>query len=203
MIFLSDAPPVESRPPIPMYSNASAGLAQATDKPKNEREITLWPYPLRSISTDGGKTILRLIENPVVEVDHDSQVCKVLHWDVQLPLTNVAEISRVLARRFLELYSKAIDGRLSEQEEAQWLEVVRRVDYQAFCNDRAPARYVEGVIKSVGPKRAVEWYDGEVEELHSQVARTLNVLNVGDRFGAWVKWGRDNKTQQIEGLKIL
>lgn len=189
--------------PYKLQSNAAEARGSSGAAPLQKRRVNQFTYRLSTISLDGGKSILKLYENPVIEVDHDNLSCKVLHWEAQLPLTNVGDIARTLGRRFLELYSKAIDERLSEQDEAHWSDIVQRVDYQAFCNDRAPARYVEGTVKSTGPECIVEWYDGEMETLHPQVARTLNILNAGDRFGGWIKWGRDHKTQQIEGLKIL
>ena len=204
MMLSSNAPPAEDRSSqVEMHSNASERQAVAADGGLKKRQITQFPYRLRTISLDGGKTILKLFEDLMIEVDHDRQECKVMHWEAKLPLTHVEDIGRTLGRRFMELYSKATDGRLTEQEEAYWLDIVQRVDYQAFCTDRTPARYVEGIVKAIRPAFIVEWYDGEIETLHPQVARTLNVLDESDRFGAWVKWGRDNKTQQIEGWKML
>ena len=197
-------PPVKKwDAPNQMYSNASEARGRAPGGTLQKRKVTQFKYRLPTIPLDGGKTILRLFEDPVIEVDHDKMECKVMQWDAALALTNVEDISRTLGRRFLELYSKSIDGRLTEQEEAHWLAVVQRVDYQAFCTDRTPARYVEGTLQAVNPACTVEWHDGEIEVLHPQVARSVNILNPGDRFGAWVKWGRDNKVQDIEGLKML
>jgi hypothetical protein len=198
-----EPPDKEWDSPYRLHSNASETRGSAGAVPLQKRRVNQFKYRLSAISMDGGKTILKLYEDPMIEVDHDNLTCKVLHWETQLPLTNVEDIARTLGRRFLELYSKAIDERLTEQEEAHWLEIVQRVDYQSFCNDRTPARYVEGVVKSTGTECTVEWHDGEVESLHPQAARTLNILNAGDRFGGWIKWGRDHKTQQIEELKIL
>jgi hypothetical protein len=203
-LFSNAAPLVEDwDSPIQMHSNASEKMAHATDEKLRKRKITQFPYRLRTISLDGGKTILRLFEDLMIEVDHDNQECKVLHWETQLPLTSVQDIGRTLGRRFLQLHSRAEDNRLTEQDEAHWLEIIKLVDYQAFCIDRTPARYVEGIVKAVAPACTVEWHDGEEEVLAPHVFRYLNILNQGDRFGAWVKWGQDNKVQDIERLKLL
>jgi hypothetical protein len=198
-----EAPPEKWDSPYQMNSNTSEGTSSAAGGTLQRRKVNQFKLRLPRISLDGGRTILQLFDDPVIEVDHDKLECRVLHWDVVLPLTNVEDISRTLGRRFIELYSKAVDGRLTEQDEAHWFDVVQRVDYQGFCTDRTPARYVEGLIHAVNPSYIVEWHDGEMESLHPQAARTLNILSPGDRFGAWVKWGRDHKVKEIEGLKML
>lgn len=197
-------PPTEKwDSPYQMSSNSSERTGNAAGGTLQKRKVNQFKFRLPTISLDGGRTILRLFEDPVIEVDHDKMECRVLHWDVVLPLTHVEDISRTLGRRFIELYSKAIDERLTEQDEAHWFNVVQRVDYQGFCTDRTPARYVEGIVQAVHPACTVEWHDGEIESLHPQVGRTLNILSPGDRFGAWVKWGKDHKVKEIEGLKML
>ena len=196
-------PPVEKwDEPIQMHSNASETRGD-TSKGLQGRKVKNFKFRLSSIPLDGGKTTLRLYEDPVIEVDHDKMECKVMHWEVNLPLTKVEYISRTLARRFVELYSKSLDERLNEQEEAHWLNIVQRVDYQSFCADRAAARYIEGTIIGLEPVITVDWHDGEREELSPAVARSINILNPGDRFGGWIKWDRNQRVKSIENIKLL
>lgn len=200
----SDVPPADdSKPIVVMHSNASTHIGASAPPSNSKRKITHFPYRLRSISLDGGHTLLRLFEDLMIEVDHDNRKCRVLHWEVELPLTDVADIGRTVGRQFLKLYSKAVDERLTEPEEMRWAEILTLVDYQGFCTDRSPPRYVEGVLKTSSPAAVVEWHDGETEILDAKVFRQLNVLNEGDKFGAWVKWGRNHRAVEVTGLKIL
>ncbi len=108
-----------------------------------------------------------------------------------------------MARRFLELFSKAEAGRLSEQDETDWMSIVERVDYAAFCADRAAPQYMEGKLIRHQPKCRVEWHDGAVENLKPEAARALRILQEGDYFGAYVKMDREGQVNLLERLTLL
>lgn len=150
------------------------------------------------------QTLLRLTEQPVVMVDSNRSECEVLGWNIRVHPTQIGDIDRLLARRFVFLQSKASENRLNNEERMQWLGVLDQVDYQAYCLDREEPRYVEGEVISTSPKYRIQWHDGEsAENIPSCAAVALRILNRGDRFGAYVKWDRLNKPCQIERVRLL
>lgn len=168
------------------------------------RSRTEYVFRTRILPLEGGRVLLRLYADPVVAVERDSMQCEVLRWGIKLPAVEVENIPRLMTRRFLELFSKADAGILSEQEESAWMEIVDQVDYAAFCSDRAAPRYVEGTyLNRSGRKCRVEWHDGEKETLTAEAARSLNALVPGDRFAGYAKLGRDGTARLLERITLL
>lgn len=119
------------------------------------------------------------MEFPEITVDRNTLECEVAGWGVRLPHYLFEDVDRRMARRFLELFSKAESQTLSEKDEAVWLSVLDRVDYAAFCTDRAAPHYMEGTLLRKEPQFRVEWHDGSVEKLTRDLARALACLHVG------------------------
>jgi len=152
---------------------------------------------------EGGRLLLHLYDDSVVAVDHVQRDCEVLGWGIRVQPQDVDHIDKLMARRFLELFSKAEAGRLSEQDETDWMSIVERVDYAAFCADRAAPQYMEGKLIRHQPKCRVEWHDGAVENLKPEAARALRILQEGDYFGAYVKMDREGQVNLLERLTLL
>lgn len=158
---------------------------------------------LRILPLDGGKLLLRLYDDPVVAVHRDTLECEVLGWDVRLKHTEIQRMALAMGRRFLELFSKADAGMLSEQDEAAWAEILKRVDYTAFCADRAAPQYMEGTLRQNAPQWRVEWHDGKVEKLTPSTVGPLRVLLPGDQFGAYAKLDRKGNLASLERVVML
>jgi hypothetical protein len=124
--------------------------------------------------------------------------CEAVGWGVRVPCSKAEELPRLLARRFLELFSKADAQTITEQEEAVWVGVLDRVDFRSFCIDRAAPHYLEGTFLRMEPVCRIEWHDGEVTNIDKHVAAPLRVLEPGDRFGAHVKLGHANEVRTVE-----
>jgi len=167
------------------------------------RKRTVFSFPRTVLPVEGGHLLLRLTRTPRVALDPGTGECEVLNWDVRLPATKAEDLPREMARKFLELFSKADAGTLSEQEQAGWLSLLDEVDFQAFCVDRAAPHYMEGRLLTPSPQCRVEWHDGTTKKISPIVARSLSLLRPGDEFGAYVKLDLNNDVLGIERLTLI
>ncbi len=164
---------------------------------------TVYAFPRTVLPVEGGRLLLRLTRTPRVALNPSNGECEVLNWDVRLPATKAEDLPREMARRFLQLFSKADSGELTEQEQAGWLSILDEVDFQAFCVDRATPHYMEGTLVSGVPHFRIEWHDGTTQKISPPVARSLSLLKPGDEFGAYVKLGIDNEVLAIDRLIFI
>jgi hypothetical protein len=162
-----------------------------------------YTFRQRFLPIEGGRLLLRLTELPQLEVDQATMEFEVMNWGVRMPCAKAEELPKALAHRFLELFSKADAQELSAEEELCWVRVLDQVDYATFCIDRAAPHYLEGQLLQLEPVCRVEWHDGTIQKLDRSVAASLHSLYRGDRFGAYVKLGRDNAVKSIERLVVL
>jgi hypothetical protein len=177
---------------LSMSEEPSAGMRQT------------FAYHKTILQVEPGRLQLRLRTTPQITVDPSTMNCEVVGWGLRLPARDAEHLPKAMARRFLELFSKADSGRLDEQEQQYWLDVLDQVDFQTFCIDRAAPHYMEGVVVTQQPSfTLVEWHDGTREKLDQRTARPLGNLERDDEFGAWVKLGRDNKAMQMENVMLL
>ena len=160
-------------------------------------------YRRRVLPIEGGRVLLRLTQDPIVEVDPATRECEALGWDIKIPTDKVENLPREMARRFLDLFSKADAGRLTEADRLGWLNILDHVDFAAFSVDRAAPHYLEGTLERSEPVCVVEWHDGERQRIDREVARAFSALDVGDQFGAYVKLGKDNNVRSIERIVLL
>jgi len=157
----------------------------------------------RVVPLEGGNVLLRLRQAAVVEIDLARRCYRIPNWGLEIPVGEFGEIPRLLARKFLELFSHAQFNRLSDSEKANWANILNEVDYAAFSNDRSAPRYVEGRIIGRKPEVTVEWHDGERQIIPSRTAGALDLIKEGEDFGAFVKWGRGNRVQNVERVTLL
>lgn len=156
------------------------------------------------LQIEPGRLNLRLRQPPEILVHPDGRTCEVVGWGVTVPTAKAEEIASEMARRFLELFSKADGGWLDESEQLAWVEILDRIDYQGFCIDRAQPHYLEGEVTSVNPRFVwVEWHDGTREKIEAPAHLPLAHLRKGDVFGADVKLGRENRARSIENVMLL
>jgi hypothetical protein len=186
----------------PALLSPTPGIGQESIK-LGHGERPKYVFRHRLIALEGGRVLLRLRRNPTVEVEPATALCSVTNWGLRIPIPEVDQISRLMGRRFLELFSKSQLQQLTASEKAQWIQILDEVDFAAFSTDVAAPRYVEGKIRTKGKNVLVEWHDG-VEELVPPVpAAALEFLEENENFGAFAKWGRDNRVQAIERVILL
>jgi hypothetical protein len=138
---------------------------------------------------------LRLLEAPTVEFR--TGTVSVRGWGLEFPRHELINLDRQIARQFLLLFGKAQRGVLSSDEKTVWSGIVDKVDYRQFTLDRAAPRYREGRLLRLTPKCFVEWLDGDREALPPSGAVPLRILQPGDYFGCYARFGAKRQAVSI------
>ena len=148
----------------------------------------------------GGQHLI-LDESPQIAVFPGLLEFELVGWNIRLPYDRKDEIGRQLVRKFLDLYAKAARVALNEQEEAQWVEISKRVDYRRFSLDRTVAVYAEGTfLDGNGISCRVKWHDGTIEKLTGALANVMSVLEPGEHFTALAKFGEGNALVEVRNV---
>lgn len=144
---------------------------------------------------------LALEREPEIAVYPGRFEFEILGWNIRLPYGKQDEIGRELIRKFLLLLGKAERLELNELEEADWAEIAKRVDYRRFSLDRAPFQLVEGLLWERSNNHCkVKWHDGQVEKLGGSLAARFNLLEVGEAFKAFGRFGSENRLVDLTSL---
>jgi hypothetical protein len=151
----------------------------------------------------GGQHI-SLHNDLVAEAYLNAGVLRIRGWSIEFDLYGQADLDRALLRKFLDLFSKAEANRLCADEQEQWASIVNQVDYQRFCAERSPHIYLEGSLVSRTPDGwVVRWHDGTEQRIGCTAGRALELLDPGQRFGAMVKFGKDQTVQSIADISLV
>jgi len=133
-------------------------------------------------------------------------VLRLKGWNIELTSLSHQDLNldREIIRSFLHFYGKAQAGTLSEAEREDWAEIVSQVDYQRFCAERAPAVYVEGtVLAREDDQWRVRWHDGTEQTVPASVGRPLEILDQGESFGAFVKFGKGRAVESLSCISFV
>jgi len=110
---------------------------------------------------------------------------EVIDWGLEIPLEQSGDLPRLIGRRFLELYSKAVTGYLHD-EERDWLKTIsKQMDYHSFAAARKLPRYREATLIRKAPALLLQFLEEKNVRLDTALVSKLHTLNEGDRFGAW------------------
>jgi len=151
-----------------------------------------------------GSMILRLEQKPKIAVYAQKQRFEIVDWGINLRFGDQGEIAREMARKFLALFGKAERDELSDAERSEWTRIVQSVDYQKFCAERSPFRYMEGELEKTQARVfVVKWHDGSSVVIDRSTAPELRVLNIRERFSALVKFGEGDKVMALQSVSIL
>ncbi len=165
--------------------------------------FTTFVFEQRAFPLEGGRAALRLLKPLQLKVNIDSAKFTVGDWGIEMDIADLPKLPRAVTRLFIRLLHAADNEALTEEEQARWLKITDYVDFQQFTIDRSPPRYMEGRLRTQGEARMVEWHDGQTERLESGVARALSDVEPGERFGAFVKLGKNDRTIDIERVSLL
>jgi hypothetical protein len=154
------------------------------------------------IPLEGGQHRLRLSKPLRLKIGSDLKF-DVVDWGIQMDCLRLPELPREVARRFLSLLNAAENEQLTETDQADWVRISDYVDFRQFFVDRSPPRYQEGTLRSKADKCIVIWHDGAREVLPEKAARALVDVNVGERFGAFVKLGSNDDIIGLERVSLL
>ena len=148
----------------------------------------------------GGQHLI-LEQPPQIAVFPGLLEFELVGWNIRLPYDRKDQIGRELVRKFLNLYTKAARIDLNEQEEAEWAEISKRVNYRRFSLERTIPVYAEGILveRKVDHCR-IEWHDGAKETLTGTLAEAMSILEPGERFTAFAKFGDGNALTEISNV---
>lgn len=155
------------------------------------------------IPIEGGEHTIRLLAPLKLRMNFEKMNFTVVDWGIELGFSQLGELPREIARRFLKLVSAAENEQLSEQDQAYFLQISKYIDSQQYSIQRTIAVYAEGVLTSNAQVTIVNWNTGHREKLDRKVSLALSEVNLGERFSALVKFGRDNKAVKIENVALL
>jgi len=202
MIFVADIP----RPPLFDFTARVpfAERAEYSGKRQPTAEgFSTFAFEQTLIPLEGGRQILKLRRPLSLRLDGETMRFAVEDWGIELECTQLPFLPRALARRFLALFSAAEGTQMNAADEAAWLRITDYVDFQQFTIDRSAPRYMEGTLRSNASVVIVEWHDGSRETIDWGVARALSELDLGERFSAFVRLGKDDKALAIERVSLL
>jgi hypothetical protein len=128
---------------------------------------------------------------------------EVIDWGLIVPLEQSTELPRLIGRRFLELYSKAVTGFLRE-EEREWLrKISEQMDYHSFAAARKLPRYREATLVRKSPVLQVQFIEDRNIKLDTRLTSKLVSIEPGERFGAWFRLGDDGEVTDFEHVLLL
>lgn len=155
------------------------------------------------IPLEGGQQTVKLLTPLKLQMDYGKMTFKVVDWGIELNFSKLGELPREVARRFLKLLNAAENDQLTEQDQSYFLLISKYIDFQQFSIQRNVAVYAEGKLASNAEITVVIWSNGNREKLDRPVAQALSEVDLGERFSAMVKFGKDNKAVKIESVALL
>jgi hypothetical protein len=192
-------PPEFNEPGFVRSGSAFSFEAKAKTEPKflGQFQLVQTMIPL-----EGGQHCLRLRKPLTLKVNRDLR-CEVQDWGIEVNYSEVPHVPREVARRFLFLLNAAENEQLKEKDQADLVRISEYIDFRQFTIDRSPPRYQEGILRSNKENVIVEWHDGTRESLRRNAGRALDEVDIGERFAAYVKLGKDDQTVAIERVSLL
>lgn len=127
---------------------------------------------------------------------------EVIGWDLRVDLHGARELPRLIARRFLELYSKLWTDSLTETETTCFRHICNQIDYRAFTRSRELPKYHEAKLVRKVPCY-LEFLSLRAVPINPALLAKLHVLNEGDMFGAWFTVGADGTPIDIRNVMLL
>jgi len=158
---------------------------------------TYLPDPIRYADN----VYLRFLAPLHLVIGKDKKTMHVEGWDVVFPVRNLCDIDKHLVKRFEDLYRKARENKLSEEEKKTWGNVVDSIDYASFSQEMSFPQFEVGQITSLNENLAVvSWIDGEKERFRGHIPAffTNGRMQKGDWFEALVKRGKQDMVVSIE-----
>lgn len=132
----------------------------------------------------------------------DEGVVEIIGWGIQVDLRDKQDLPRHVGQRFLELFTKSIQGELNEIEEACFAKICEQVDYRQFSQSREMPRYREATLVR-NPKGVSLEFISEKINLSDKLANQLRVLKNNQRFGAWFTVDSKGETVAIKAVTPL
>ena len=170
------------------------------EKPLDASKPQIWNLTQRHFVVAGQHLVLD--EPPQIAVFSTRFEFEIVGWGIRLKYGEQGQIARELIRKFLHLHAKAEANTLDEQEEAQWAEVTKRVDYRRFSRERSPFQHVEGTLidRHSAAECRIEWHSGEEERVAGELAFAFSLFDPGERFVGFARFGENSQLIEVRDL---
>src|ERR1041384_4000275 len=153
-------------------------------------------FPVEGASALKAKNPLRLGYN-----DKEGTL-EVIGWDLRVDLNGARDLPRLIARRFLELYSKLWTTGLTSHEDKRFGVICDQIDYRAFTRSRELPKYREAKLLKKVPCY-LEFLSLKSVHIDASLLPKLHVLNDGDLFGAWFATDSSGDIVDIRNVTLL
>jgi hypothetical protein len=123
-------------------------------------------------------------------------------WGFSIAEADLLDIEQKVPRYFLDMFSKAKNNQLTEQEHEKWINIIESIDYEALSVEFSRPYYLEGEIKQIHANKGilVAWQDETTEWLDSLLLSNFRLFDNGDKFSAYIKRDRFNKVVSVENI---
>jgi hypothetical protein len=131
----------------------------------------------------------------------DKKKMHVEEWDVIFSFRDLNNIDAHLIIKFEDLYRKAQNSKLSEEEKKTWGKIVDSIDYASFSQEMSYPQFEVGQVTSLSDNLVIiNWIDGEKERFRGRIPAffTSGRVQKGDWFEALVKRGKQDMVVSIE-----
>ncbi len=112
-------------------------------------------------------------------------------WDISWqppPGSSYNDIGTPILRQFSRLYHRVTRGRLDKADAKTWSNVLYDVDYADYCEQIRPPLVAVGVlVRRDISGVVVRMAGGEDEQLGGEIARSLDIIDEGERFSVIFK----------------
>lgn len=134
---------------------------------------------------------------------NDDGMLEVIGWGLEVPLGQGHSLTDLIAKRFLDLYSRSQRQLLSNEEALQFSEICSQVDYRAFCAARRMPQWQEAWLVRKQPICFLDFGSGKLVKISPEVAKSLRLFDPGTYFGAWFSTDRDESIELIQHAEPL
>ena len=149
----------------------------------------------------GGDRYLPL-KKPITTTYVSPTRLRVVDWNVEFDVED--DFRHLIARKYLEMLSKAENDLLSDLEQDEWLKLIQYVDYNEFKSQFEPARYVWAKVVLAEFAPSLLTTDGTILKfLGSLKSMGLNWLQNGDVVSCRVIFTPDNYIENIRDVELI
>jgi hypothetical protein len=194
------APGFDFNRPVPQ---AVAEVQYSGRQVPSEEGLRQFEFGQSLITIEGGNAQIRLRKPLMLQLEPATLRFSVKDWGIEMDCLQLPQLPREVVRKFLRLLSAAESEALTEAEQADFVRISDYIDFQEFSISRSAPRYMEGTLQRRGQTVTVQWHDGSREVIDWRVSRALSEIDPGEKFSAFVKLGKNDKTLAIERVSPL
>ncbi|MEZ5329882.1 MAG: hypothetical protein R3F19_32955 [Verrucomicrobiales bacterium] len=168
--------------------------------PRQDVEIE-FEYATKAFPLGGDQNLYA--SNPLrfAYVDN-SGIVEILGWNLRVDLNEATDLPRQIARRFLQLFSQAQTGNLSEQDEACFDQICGQIDYRRFCAERDLPRYMEALVVRKSPG-LIRYLGGANIRISNEVRDKIGLVDEGEYFGGYFTLDREGHIIDIQNVVFV